>query len=394
LTKIQMTSRRTGAARGAIRALMIGGAVLVLAPLASAQQTGQVEMHGFGGWAYAQTDDNSYLIGSKGGNYDNLSLALNINAKVNDNLTVVGQFELAQMAGFPDEEESLDFAFAEWKFSDAMKLRAGRVKHPFGLYGETFNVGTLRPFFMLPQSIYGPERFTARSVDGISLTGSHNLKKWGLSYDLYGGRINGKFRITGAQFKPEERQLGLYEASFGFDEVIGARLNVQTPIDGLMFGGSGYRGIARGYFSNGTRETAVGGHLEYVKGPALLRVEYGTILNEPITRFDCLYAEGAYKVWKGLQLALRYDSWEGHIKNREIFETAMPWILKIQDSHDFGAGINYWLNPAFVFKVNYHSVRGNRYATPASDEVLTNLPTTGQIRRDTKMVVIGAQFSF
>jgi hypothetical protein len=373
----------------------LAAAILAMAlPAWTEDAGGKVDIHGFGGWAYAQTDDNSYLIGSKGGNYDNLAFALNVNAKVTERLTVVGQFELAQRAGFSSEEQNLDFAFAEWKISDALKLRAGRVKHPFGLYGEIFNVGTLRPFFMLPQSIYGPERFTARSVDGAGLTGSHNFGKWGLSYDLYGGRINGKFRIAGAQLDADERQLGLYEAAFGFDEVIGARLNVQTPVEGLTFGGSTYRGIARGYYSSGARETAIGGHAEYSKGPGLLRVEYGTILNEPLVRFDCFYAEGSYKVYKGLQLAARYDLWDGKVKDRATIEQFVPWVLKIQHNRDIGLGVNYWFNPAFVAKVNYHFVHGNRYAMPASDQVLTDLPTTGQIKPDTKMLVLGAQFSF
>lgn len=371
-------------------------AALALAIPGWAQDAGgKVELHGFGGWAYAQTDGNGYLIGSEQGNYDNLALALNVNAMVSEKLTIVGQFELEQRAGYSKEEQSLEFAFAEWKFTDALRLRMGRVKHPFGLYGEIFNVGTLRPFYMLPQSIYGPERYTGNSVDGLSFTGGHTLKNnWGLSYDVYGGRISGKLRIIGAGSEPADLQMGMSESSFVFEEVVGGRVIIQPPIDGLSFGASAYRGVGQSAVGTGSTEKALLGHAEYLSGPALLRAEWGTIYGNPINRIEGFYVEGAYMVWKGLQFALRFDGWDGHVKDKELWATIAPWILKIQDSNDLGVGVNYWFNPGFVVKLNFHSVRGNRFAMPTNTDVLDAVPVTGEIERDTKMIVFGAQFSF
>jgi hypothetical protein len=396
LTKIQTTRKRTGAARGAIRALMIGGAVLVLAPLASAQQTGQVELHGFGGWAYANTDGNNCLIGTNEGTYDNMAFALNVNAKVSDRLTVVGQFEFQQRPGYEDMDRTLDFAFAEWKFSDALKLRAGRVKHPFGIYGEIFNVGTLRPFFMLPLSIYGPERYTARSVDGLGLTGQRQWNSgWGLSYDVYAGRISGELRLVGVladeNAPPLDLKAGLQSVHFGFDEVVGARLNVTTPVQGLSLGSSAYRGKATGFYSPGSKLLSFGFHGEYQAGPVLVRAEYGTALNDPLLRYDTYYLEGAVEVWKGLQLAARYDRWDGHFKDDTL--QSVPFLAAGLQHKDIAFGINHWLSPNFVMKASYHVVHGNRFAAP-NDPTRALAVGGGILEPDTNMFVFGTQFSF
>jgi hypothetical protein len=63
----------------------------------------------------------------------------------------------------------------------------------------------------------------------------------------------------------------------------------------------------------------------------------------------------------------------------------------MQEHRDVGIGVNYWLNPAFVVKLNYHVVRGNRYAAARdSAAILQGQP----FRNDTRMLVLGAQFSF
>ena len=38
---------------------------------------------------------------------------------------------------------------------------------PFGNYTEIYDVGTLRPFYHLPQATYGPTGQIAESYDGI-----------------------------------------------------------------------------------------------------------------------------------------------------------------------------------------------------------------------------------
>jgi hypothetical protein len=360
-------------------------ATLGLAQAARAQSP-SVELHGFGGWAYANTDGNNLLIGTDEGSYDNVAMALNVTGKVSDRLTVVSQFEFQQRPGYEEMDQTLDFAFAEWKVNDSFKLRAGRVKHPFGIYGEIFNVGTLRPFYTLPLSIYGPQRYTARSVDGLGITGTKNWDGgWGLNYDVYAGRIAGELRIRGFGTPGEELHLGSQSLAFSFDEVLGGRLVVTTPVDGLSLGASAYHGKATVAVLSGieAKETALDLQAEYQAEPVLLRAEYGTVFDDPTISYDTFYVEGAVKVYKGLQLAARFDRWQGDLQEAFI----PPGYDSSSMKHrDIAFGLNYWLSPSFVMKASYHIVQGNLFALPDDPTAL--------LAHDTNMFVVGTQFSF
>ena len=50
-----------------------------------------VQIHGFGGWAYGETDGNAYLVGTEEGRYDNADFALNVTAEPMENLSIVAQ---------------------------------------------------------------------------------------------------------------------------------------------------------------------------------------------------------------------------------------------------------------------------------------------------------------
>ena len=72
-------------------------------------------------------------------------------------------------------EFSLDWGFAEYRIHDLLRLRAGKMKNPFGIFMEVKDVGTLRPFFSLPYSIYGAGNMASEAYLGAGLTGSYNF---------------------------------------------------------------------------------------------------------------------------------------------------------------------------------------------------------------------------
>ena len=55
-----------------------------------------------------------------------------------------------------EEDAEVDYAFAQWAPSAKFQLRAGKVKSPFGLYTEVYDVGTLRT--LLPAAPVGVRR--------------------------------------------------------------------------------------------------------------------------------------------------------------------------------------------------------------------------------------------
>ncbi|MCK5571595.1 MAG: hypothetical protein KAJ12_02490, partial [Bacteroidetes bacterium] len=166
------------------------------APVSAQGLTDGVQIHGFGGWAYTQTDGNVYLNGTEDGTYDNANFALHVTAEPMEKLTIVAQIRGEAVAG--EDLFELDYAFANYAFSDLFNARIGRVKHPLGIYGEIIDVGTLRPFYYLPQSLYGPNGYTARAYNGVGIAGWHDWDSgWGLEYDVYGGQIEGDYVIAG-----------------------------------------------------------------------------------------------------------------------------------------------------------------------------------------------------
>jgi hypothetical protein len=361
-----------------------------------------VFLHGYGGWVYGETDGNLYLNGTGEGSYRNADFALNVIATPTDRLTLFGQ---VQFWVTPDGEDvDLDYAFADWRCTPRLNLRIGQVKHPFGIYAEIFDVGTLRPFFDLPQGIYGRQGIVAEAYRGAGLVGNTPVGEgWGLQYDLYFGELEasswhpameGVAVAFGQEIDPDE---------FAFDsrELIGGRLVVKTPVPGLSFGTSVYAGKAAEGASEGDApsgpevipdfpgdRTTWGVHLEYLGESLWVRAEYAT-LDVTDATFDGAYAEVAYRFGEHWQVAARYDHGtisgipdDPAITNAEVF-----------DHEDIAAALNYWFTTEMVVRVEFHRVDGTRFAAPGPDDYLPDL-ITGEFKTETELVQVGVQFSF
>jgi hypothetical protein len=344
--------------------------LLLMAGTAAAQDTGpRINLHGFGEWSYIRTNGNEYLGGTDEGEADNVSFGLNVSTEVNDKLSLVGQ--LAVRSRLRDEPNAeLDYAFAQWKVSDALQLRLGRSKHPFGIYTEIFDIGTLRPFFQLPLSLYGPSEIAAQSYDGIGLTGNHENKggsSW--DYDLYAGEISfaGSQRVEGNDQTDTEQ----------VRNVLGGRARFHTTIDGLSFGASGYTGARENPEdpSDKPRHVGLGLHAEYAMLPLTLRAEIGSH-NEGDEHTRAFYLEGAYRIREKWELAARYD----HFAIRA--DTAGE---ESPDHRDVSLGLNYWFNSQFVLKLSLHNVQGLAAVTPENE---------ADADEHTSAIVFGSQFTF
>lgn len=368
---------------------------------AYAQSGSKVEIHGFGSWTFGDTDGNLYTVGSPDGKYDNVEFALNVSARPMEKLSLVAQIFLESGNDFEgdgdgDDEVELDYAFAEWFFSDALKLRIGRVKHPFGLYGEVFDVGTVRPFQLLPQSIYGPNGFTAKAYNGVGLTGSRTGGTWGLQYDLYAGEIEGAFELPGlltasSRFLLEPN----VELGFSVEDTVGLRLLVSTPVEGLTLGLSAYQGdehIGRDIVGDETRQTYLF-HVEYLTDRWSIRSEVGGLEHENDFEEEGGYLEIAYRLNQHWQLAARAEDWSVDFPNTNL--AALPSILpQLMDHEEVAFGINYWISSGAVLRLNYHLAEGNRFAFLGTAEEVAAALASGVLEDETEMLVLGTQFSF
>lgn len=389
---------------GIMLAVMVLGGLVV--PSAWAQDTelasgwlSKVHIHGFGSWATGQTDGNAYLSGEEDQSYDSRNFALNIRAEPTEKLAI----NLQAFWGPSGEESELvgtiDFAFAEWTVSDSFQFRGGVVKQPFGIYTEIFDVGTVRPFFSLPQSIYGPGEFVAEGYQGVGFTGTVRLSdRWDLQYDVYGGVIRLASTEAANPLLSFHSEGGLgagegleeSEAEEEPVELVGGRLIFGTPVSGLSFGLSSYHGDPKEEGAEHVSTLGVyGAHLQYLQAGWEIRSEWAhRDGGDEDVEVDSYYLELAYWLNAHWQLAARYDyaSWS-LTEGREDVLLA-PSLL---DHRDIALGVNYWLSPGFVLKLSAHQVDGNLYAVPGLEGDLDDL---GELDPETELIELGLQFSF
>lgn len=372
-------------------------AVLIVFFAAFAAQADElVQIHGFGGWSYGRSQDLSFLGASTKGNADNAQFALNVTAEPYERLNIVAQ---ANLRSTQANEVDLDYAFAEWVASDRVKLRIGRVKHPLGLYGEVYDVGTVRPFQYLPRSIYGEDGFTAKAYNGAGLTGLLRRGGWELQWDVYGGEIDGDYSIP---LPPPATAVGVNldgtsfrNLGFRYRDVIGGRLQASTPVKGLLIGASAYR--AKDDFITSTNHyevnrTVIIGSAEYAHGPFVARAEWGRGDSENLHVHEGGYAEASYLVTPKWQLAARYDTLD--FTPIAFPNSFLGTLSQLKDHEDIAVGVNYWLTSNFVIRANYHMTEGNRFQHPDTLRQLQTAIAAGQLDSKSSALIVGAQFSF
>lgn len=368
---------------------------------ANALDKDDIAIHGFGGWAYGVTDGNRYLVGDEDGKFDNVQFSLNLTAQTHERFTIVTQLKFEEQED--DLETELDYAFVEIKLNKTLNLRLGRVKHPYGIYAEIFDVGTLRPFFLLPQSIYGAQGITSQHYDGAGLRGSQHGEAWGVEWDVYAGEFEGQLELPGPLTgDPSQIFESIAVSEFQIEDVIGGRLNVFTPLDGLTFGFSAYDGSQRLQSLGGQESSAsysvYGAHVEYLTDRWSIRSEISKIEVASGDSFegDGFYFEAAYRFSDHWQVAARYDDFDATIGPLAPIDLSQlpPFAAQFTESQDIGLGLNYWLSPTLVLRLNLHLVEGNRFAFPDDMAEIQQVFLTNRLEDETQLLIFGAQFSF
>ena len=374
-----------------------------------------LQVHGYGSWSYRRIHETGYVYqdATSEGNYTNVSATLNISAEPFENIRTLvqanwtlsedrtlqtillpnpspfappGAYTALPTGGVnttPVSKVELDYAFGEWKFDDAFRVRAGQVKLPFGRYTEIYDVGTLRPFLDLPAGIYGDQAVVAEAYQGGGITGYIRADEWGFQYDVYIGQVIADLAQSPTNTVKTQNS-----------DALGLRFQFFAPIEGLMFGVSAFGGRRSGNLVPTSEQGTVGAHLEYVDEAWIFRAEGIFAMAQDVYKTVGAYGEIAYKFDCGVQLAGRVDFYKPSFDN-VILKISLP---KTAQRHlDLGYGLNYWFSQNFVIKSSYHFVYGNRYASPANlgAIIVFGVPYFGPPLDDTNHVFeAGVQFSF
>jgi hypothetical protein len=341
---------------------------------------GRLVINGAGGAAFAITGHNelqdSSLNADTQGVFRNLEFNLAVLARISPQITVASQLFFDEI-GAP--EAGVDWTFVEIRFANWLKVRAGKVKLPFGISNEVEAVGTLRPFYSLPATVYGPTAITTESYYGVGLTGEiFSEPGWALDYDLYAGEttlvtVEPFFRLTGPLVP------GTVVATDADDVrgLFGGRLTLGTPVDGLSLRVSGYRGA----LDDASVFVAMLS-VEYAGDRWLVRAEAFRAAETTINHGG--YLEVARYLTPQIQIAAQLQGMRTHAPGVPDGSTLL-WHASA------ALGLNYWFSPGLVVKAAFSEIQGNRLAFP---QRLDDALLSGSLSKETPFFTLGTQFSF
>lgn len=366
-----MTTRRLAFAAGLLAAALARHAA------AAELSQGKLFLNGYGGAAYGRTQHNEYGFANEEGEYDS-RFALALVSRHLENIVLGASVEFTG-----EGEMDVDWAFLEWRISDLFRLRAGQAKHAFGLYAETRDVGTVRPFYSLPASVYGPVGLTAESYVGLGATGQvRSGRGWGLDYDVYAGDLRVEVFDMDEVLLPGAPPVPPEESFAHLHDMLGGRVGLATPVPGLGFRFSAYRARREEVRAAGEESVtlvAFGPAVEYLTDRTSVRAEYYRLTHGDETT-DTGYLEAAQYLGEHVQVAARVEALQAKVEG-------IPDSTFLRH-REAAVGLNYWVNPDVVFKGSFHLVDGNRLVLPE----LVGPAETPEER--TWMLMLGSQFSF
>jgi hypothetical protein len=359
-------------------------ALLAAAPARAVDvNDGQLTIHGDGQWAYERTSGRNGLFeATPEGNYDTAMFDLVLTVRPVEDLVISTQL------GFEPEGADLEWAFAEWRFSERLRLRVGKVQQPFGNLNELRFAGTTRPFFHLPGSVYGPANLVGTAYLGVGATGQvASAAGWTLGYDLYGGAVKleeaepyAALALPGSEGLDLPVEVEVHQVR----DLLGGRLSLTAPGD-VTARLSGYHGrLLHDEQSEGF--SALGVSVQYRGEQLWLSTEAFRSEEDDGEITVSAYATVAWSLTEHLQVAAQYEWQRTHLPGG-------PSSALLR--HDgLGASVAWWVNPGLVFKACWHQVDGNRFAFPegATPSALAD-PATAP-RRTTGALTLGTQFAF
>jgi len=196
-----------------------------------------VQIHSFASQGFAYSNDNNYLtMNSSDGSFAMTDAGANISMSITDRFRVGAQVYLRNLGQLDKYRPQLDWAYGSYKLTDWFGVRAGKIKTALGLFNDTQDMGFLHTWVLLPQSVY-PADLRSNSIahTGADAYGTVGLHKAGsLSYTAYFGA---QANDTRGGYYYGTASVGTPITSFA-GKTGGADLRWNTPVSGLMLGGS------------------------------------------------------------------------------------------------------------------------------------------------------------
>jgi hypothetical protein len=224
-----------------MKRLLVGALALVLGAIPATAQSLEdlnIQIHGYAtqGFLYT-TQNNAFTTSSSNGSPAWTEAVVNLTSQPNPKLRVGVQARYFMLGNYGNEI-SLDWAQADYKFSDKFGVRFGKVKSPTGLWNELQDIDPSYIWSLLPQGVYpiGSRNALLSHYGGVAY-GTYNLGRSLGKLDLraFGGeRVMG----SGDGFVLTSKEMGIIMPNGINGATYGGSLRWRTPLNGLMVGAS------------------------------------------------------------------------------------------------------------------------------------------------------------
>jgi hypothetical protein len=340
-----------------------------------------VQVHGFASQGFAYSGQNNYLtMNTSHGSFALTDVGVNASFQLTDRFHVGAQVYTRNIGHLGDWHPQLDWAVADYRFTDWFGIRGGVVKTVFGLEGDTQDMEFIHTFALLPQSVYPTDlRDALLRHRGGDLYGEIPLKHLGsLSYTAYAGQREDS-RYGGYPYLLLTN--GGHIASYGGLQV-GADLRWNSPWQGLLIGASRMSADVTGtgtwtiptdppatipYEEHSKRDWMHQFYGQYTAGNLRLASEYRRYWRDQAIFSDTYevrtdvrgwYASAAYRFTKHLELGAYYSRWM--VTPTDAFHL-LPSSQDAPDRHLYDKVITarFDLNHYWNVKVEGHFMDGN-----------------------------------
>jgi len=391
-------------------ALALGLAAGLAVNPSGAQVLGEdIMINGFVSQGYLNTDSVDYLIPhSTDGSAAFTEVALTVTALPMDKLRIAAQF-LARTFG-ETSGVTLDWGYGDYHWKDALGVRAGKVKLPYGFYNEVRGLDFLRTPVFLPGSVYNESfREFLQAYSGVGFYGDLDMQGGGgMEYHVFGGTLNlsdasrgywnDNYTALASTLAPvaeeyaeqeygpgtaEADLVGVLDSELTFPYVYGGAVTWNTPFEPLRLGATILTGrfnytatfrydvimsnpgdAPRYYpvsflFDDGNDINAVTTFSgEYISGDLMLAGEYNlTSIDDNTT--EGWYAMADYRLFEPLAVAGIYSVYYDDKDNRDgdVLESiGIPSYYAWQKSWTIAA--RYDITDHWLIKAEYNFMNG------------------------------------
>lgn len=363
-----------------------------------------VQIHGFVSQGFVKSSNNNYLtMNTQGGSFAFTDGGVNATSQVTRRLRVGAQLYVRNIGTLGQWRPTIDWAVAEFKITEWLSARGGKVKTVFGLYNDSQDMESLHTWAILPQSLYPLDlRSSTMAHLGGDLIGEIALPRnlGNLAYTAYAGR---RFDDKYGGYRYVARQAGA-ELDAITGRMTGGDLRWSNGVPGLTIGasylnmpfeGSGRLNLIPLPIRIAAHRKAHVFYGDYLLGNTRITGEY-TRANSPVkltgipgltdSREDTLgwYASVSQRLSSKLEV--------GTYHSRFVSETTRDWADPDNHIYDTAITARFDINRHWSFKVEGHFMDGYGNNFSARGFYLKQNPSG--FLRTTNLLVLRTGYTF